>query len=316
VDRCPRERNDDLSGPGLDRSGSEQQLQRIAEEDRVYIAARERPGAHILASTKEASNLIADIFVARGDFIEQHPEDIRRFVAGWLKGVDLANANPERTALLLTKSFSGIGLEDAKGMLEDVKLPTYAENRAFFAGQGMVANYGSIYKTAQGIWRRIGKISEVFEPYQTVDTRFLEGASEFFAGTSEAKPEFEFKAPPRSAAAPILTKTVSVYFPTGSSTLDENAKAVLETQVVELAATFGNAYMRIAGNTDNVGSRDANVRLSRARAQAVTAFLVSQGFDRNKFEVVGNGPDKPVASNDSDEGRAKNRRTDFEVIPR
>jgi NitT/TauT family transport system substrate-binding protein len=180
----------------------------------------------------------------------------------------------------------------------------------------MVANYGSIYKTAQGIWRRIGKISEVFEPYQTVDTRFLEGASEFFAGTSEAKPEFEFKAPPRSAAAPILTKTVSVYFPTGSSTLDENAKAVLETQVVELAATFGNAYMRIAGNTDNVGSRDANVRLSRARAQAVTAFLVSQGFDRNKFEVVGNGPDKPVASNDSDEGRAKNRRTDFEVIPR
>ena len=91
---------------------------------------------------------------------------------------------------------------------------------------------------------------------------------------------------------------------------------MLETQVVELAATFGNAYMRIAGNTDNVGARDANVRLSKARADAVTAFLVSKGFDRNKFEVVGNGPDKPVASNDSDEGRAKNRRTDFEVIPR
>jgi NitT/TauT family transport system substrate-binding protein len=282
----------------------------------VYIAARERPGAHILASTKEASNLIADIFVARGDFIDQHPEDIRRFVAGWLKGVDQANANPEKTALLLTKSFSGISLDDAKGMLQDVKLPTYAENRAFFAAQGMVANYNSIYKTAQGIWRRIGKISEVYEPYQTVDTRFLEGASEFFAAAGEAKPEFEFKAPPKPAAVPILTKTVSVYFPSGSSTLDENAKAVLETQVVELAATFGNAYMRIAGNTDNVGARDPNVRLSKARADAVTAFLVSKGFDRNKFEVVGNGPDKAVASNDNDEGRAKNRRTDFEVIPR
>ena len=64
-----------------------------------------------------------------------------------------------------------------------------------------------------------------------------------------------------------------------------------------------------------MGSRDANVRLSRARADAVARFLVSKGFDRNKFEVVGNGPDKPVASNDSDEGRAKNRRTDFEVMP-
>jgi OOP family OmpA-OmpF porin len=48
----------------------------------------------------------------------------------------------------------------------------------------------------------------------------------------------------------------------------------------------------------------------------VTRFLISKGFDRNKFEVVGNGPDKPVASNDTDEGRARNRRTDFEVIPR
>jgi NitT/TauT family transport system substrate-binding protein len=282
----------------------------------VYIAARERPGAHILASTKEASNLIADIFVARGDFIEQHPEDVRRFVAGWLKGVDQANANPDRTALLLSKSFSGIGLEDAKGMLQDVKLPNFAENRGFFDAQGSLANYHSIYKTAQGIWRRIGKVSEVFEPYQTVDTRFLEAAAGSFPAAGEAKPEFEFKAPPKPAAAPILTKTVSVYFPTGSSTLDENAKAVLEMQVVELAATFGNAYMRIAGNTDNVGSRDANVRLSRARAEAVGAFLVSKGFDRNKFQVVGNGPDRPVAPNDSDEGRAKNRRTDFEVIPR
>jgi outer membrane protein OmpA-like peptidoglycan-associated protein len=87
-------------------------------------------------------------------------------------------------------------------------------------------------------------------------------------------------------------------------------------QVVELAATFGNAYMRIAGNTDNVGGREANMRLSQARADAVARFLVTKGFDRNKFEVLGNGPDKPLASNETDEGRAKNRRTDFEVVPR
>ena len=282
----------------------------------VYIAARERPGAHILASTKEASNLIADIFVSRGDFADRYPEDLRRFVGGWLKGVDLANANPDKTAALLAKSFSGISLEDAKGMLQDVKLPNFAENRAFFSGEGAIANYQSIYKTAQGIWRRIGKVKEVFEPYQTVDTRFLDAAAEYFPGAAAAKPEFDFKAPPSRTAAPILTKTVSVYFPTGSANLDENAKAVLDTQVVDLAATFGSAYLRIAGNTDNVGSRDANVRLSRARADAVTQFLVSKGFDRNKFDVVGNGPDKPVASNDTDDGRAKNRRTDFEVVPR
>ena len=120
----------------------------------------------------------------------------------------------------------------------------------------------------------------------------------------------------KPAAAPILTKTVSIYFPTGSYGLDENAKAVLDTQVVELAATFGNAYLRIGGNTDNVGNRDSNMRLSRQRAESVASYLVSRGFERNKFDVVGHGPDKPVAGNDSEEGRARNRRTDFEVIPR
>jgi NitT/TauT family transport system substrate-binding protein len=283
----------------------------------VYVAAREREGGHILASTKEASNLIGDIFVARGDFIEKHPEDLRRFVGGWLKGVDMANQNPDKTALLLSKSFSGVGLEDAKGMLQDVKLPNYAENRAFFDAKGSLVNYHTIYKTAQGIWRKIGKITNTYEPYQTVDTRFLDGASEWFAqAPAETKPEFEFKTPPRTSTAPILTKTVSVYFPTGSSSLDENAKAVLETQVVDLAATFGSAYIRVAGNTDNVGNHDSNVKLSKARAEAVAQFLVSKGFDRNKFEVIGNGPDKPVATNDTDEGKAKNRRTDFEVVPR
>jgi NitT/TauT family transport system substrate-binding protein len=284
----------------------------------VYVAARERQGGHILASTKEASNLIADIFVARGDFLQQHPEDARRFVAGWLKGVEMVHKNPERAAVLLQKSLSGVNtLEDAKGMLEDVKLPEYAENRGFFNPQGSLVNYHSIYQTAQNIWRKIGKINRVYPGYQTVDTRFLEGAAEFFPRVAEeARPEFEFKTPPKPAAEPILTKTVSIFFPSGSANVDENAKAVLDTQVVDLAATFGSAYMRISGNTDNVGGREANLRLSKARAEAVTRFLISKGFDRNKFEVVGNGPDKPVASNDTDDGRARNRRTDFEVIPR
>jgi NitT/TauT family transport system substrate-binding protein len=284
----------------------------------VYVAAREREGGHILASTKEASNLIADIFVARGDFLQNHPEDARRFVAGWLKGVEMVQKNPERTAVLLQKSLTGVNtLDDARGMLQDVKLPSYAENRAFFDPRGSLVNYYTIYQTAQNIWRKIGKISSVNPAQQTVDTRFLDAAAEFFPQAGAAKPdEFDFKAPPKRDAASILTKTVSIYYPSGSAVLDENAKAVLESQVVDLAATFGNAYLRISGNTDSAGSRDTNMRLSRARADAVAQFLVSKGFDPQKFEVVGNGPDKPVAGNDTDAGRAKNRRTDFEVIAR
>ncbi len=69
------------------------------------------------------------------------------------------------------------------------------------------------------------------------------------------------------------------------------------------------------GNTDNTGNHNKNVLLSQKRAQAVASFLINTyGFDRNRFVIVGNGPDNPVADNSTASGRAKNRRTDFELI--
>ena len=64
-----------------------------------------------------------------------------------------------------------------------------------------------------------------------------------------------------------------------------------------------------------IGSREANVRLSWQRANAVANYLVAKySFDRNRFVIVGNGPDKPVADNATEEGRSKNRRTDFALL--
>jgi NitT/TauT family transport system substrate-binding protein len=74
--------------------------------------------------------------------------------------------------------------------------------------------------------------------------------------------------------------------------------------------------IRIEGNTDITGSRELNIKLSKERAQAVADYLISEyRFDPNRFIIVGNGPDKPIASNDTEAGRAKNRRTDFEFLP-
>ncbi len=73
--------------------------------------------------------------------------------------------------------------------------------------------------------------------------------------------------------------------------------------------------IRIEGNTDNVGSYNNNVKLSEKRAKAVADFLVlDMGVDLNRLVIVGNGPDKPVSSNDNEIGRSENRRTDFELL--
>ena len=65
----------------------------------------------------------------------------------------------------------------------------------------------------------------------------------------------------------------------------------------------------------DVGSAATNLALSRKRAQAVVDYLVTvHSMNRNRFVVIGNGPNKPVSNNDTEEGKAKNRRTDFELI--
>jgi NitT/TauT family transport system substrate-binding protein len=288
----------------------------------VYMAARDRKGAKILASTREATNLIADIFVARGDFLQRYPEEAQAFVKGWLEGVEKVHDDPEGAARLLAQSFSGITVEDAEGMLADVKLPTAAENRKFFELDGdSLVGYADLYTAASNIWRKVGYIEDSVRPDASVNTEYLASATENWGGkvvaATKDTQEFEFQPAPeeKKKATPIVTKRITIYFDTGSYTLDDNAKMVLE-QAAELAQTFGSAYMRVSGNTDNVGTHKTNVELSRKRAQAVVDFLVKKyGFPRNKFVVAGNGPDKPVASNNSAEGRAKNRRTDFEIVP-
>ena len=92
------------------------------------------------------------------------------------------------------------------------------------------------------------------------------------------------------------------------------SKYIIDKEFVEIAKVF-NSRIRIEGNTDNVGSAKTNKSLSLRRANAVANYLITEhGMPRNRFIIVGNGPDKPVASNDTEKGRAKNRRTDFELI--
>ena len=296
----------------------------------VYQAAKDRKGGHILASTREATNLIADVFVVRGDFAKKHKGLVAKFVLGWLHGVDAVNKKPELSYDLMAKGFEGVDKEAAKGMFADVKLPSYSENLAFFEVTGdQLRGYEDIFTEASNIWRKLSKISGRTQASATVDPSFLAAiraeAEKRFGKVEEEKvkevaaKEFDFKfseAEKEAAkeAKPILTKRISVSFPSGKFELDSNAKYILD-DAARLAQTFGATRMRVTGNTDSVGNAKSNRKLSEKRAQSVVDYLVQKhGFPPDKFYVVGAGPDNPVADNTTEEGRGMNRRTDFEII--
>jgi outer membrane protein OmpA-like peptidoglycan-associated protein len=72
--------------------------------------------------------------------------------------------------------------------------------------------------------------------------------------------------------------------------------------------------IEIQGHTDNVGSLEINMQLSKNRAKAVYEYLIKKGVAANRLQYEGYGPNQPVADNDSEAGRAKNRRTEFYII--
>jgi len=75
-----------------------------------------------------------------------------------------------------------------------------------------------------------------------------------------------------------------------------------------------NFSLKLAGHTDNSGSMQLNLRLSKQRAEAVKAYLVAQGANASRIEATGYGPNQPIASNKTAEGRQKNRRVEFTLF--
>ncbi|HVI93592.1 MAG TPA: thrombospondin type 3 repeat-containing protein [Anaeromyxobacter sp.] len=87
----------------------------------------------------------------------------------------------------------------------------------------------------------------------------------------------------------------------------------LLNQVVSVLNDFSKMKVSIEGHTDTIGGEAHNMRLSQRRAEAVLDYLVSKGISPDRLEAVGYGPTKPIASNKTASGRAKNRRTEFRI---
>lgn len=98
-------------------------------------------------------------------------------------------------------------------------------------------------------------------------------------------------------------------FETGKATLRSTSFASLD-RVADLLVSK-NFSLKLAGHTDNVGSDNSNLKLSKDRAESVKAYLVSKGANPSRIEATGYGETQPITSNKTDAGRQKNRRVEF-----
>ena len=106
----------------------------------------------------------------------------------------------------------------------------------------------------------------------------------------------------------------NVYFDTAKSTIKHESHAVLD-EVADILNKYDDLKIEIGGHTDSRGKEAYNERLSQDRANAVLDYLMTRhDFSRSRFSTKGYGESKPIASNDTQAGMAKNRRVEFKVL--
>jgi OOP family OmpA-OmpF porin len=156
---------------------------------------------------------------------------------------------------------------------------------------------------------------------------FYDGAaSQLRAGLGKDFPQtFQYKADVtvKPAAAPVdstvcqqlfsdLLAKGKIRFESGRANIDPDSAGLLD-RLIETALRCPTTTIEIAGHTDSAGEDAANQALSEKRAQAVVDYLVKSGMPAARFTAVGYGSTQPVADNESDEGKAQNRRIEFLV---
>lgn len=298
-------------------------------------------GAHVIYSTKVASNLIFDMIVCDTRFLStpKGRDVTQKFVAGWFEGVKAARADKRNAAEALVSSmdyYSMLTKEQGKPFIQslfgNLVWTGLEDNARIFGMVGGTNHYERVYRRFDGIYRGIGALanpkSPVIAPQDSIDYSFVRNLlTKNQAAETQAKADQEAQA--RSftveaqtaavqAAPATVTKPVIVNFETGSAALTKRAQQVIDSQMAPFIENNGTAYFEVSGNTDSTGSLAANMNLSQARAQAVVDYLVGQWeFPRNRFRVTGNGPNKPLCNEQNpasegvslDECRATNRTT-------
>ena len=289
-------------------------------EPDVTLALASRPGAHRLFSTADATELIADTLVAQRQFLDLYPDLAVKLARVWFAGAKKADADRPAAARLIATACprfrDELGYEATLKSFDWVRWTTLADNVRMFGLDGQPPVFDRVYNQADGIWVNYpqAEIKDRFAPVTLRDDRIVRRLWEA-EGKRVAVRAQTYQTNLAATGQPLFTKPVTITFRSGKSELASDAMAALNQHVVPQVQMAAGMYIRVEGNTDNLGDESWNQGLSERRAEAIREYLVNRGIDGRRIVAQGNGSSRPLASNKTAEGRARNRRTEILFIP-
>ena len=306
----------------------------------VSIASK-KGGVVSIVSTREYSAQMPCVVIAIDQWCKQNKDKVESFLSAAFDGADAVRLNEaalrkgaevsqeiyqekNANASYWQRYFKGSEEPDATGVkifLGGSAVNDLADNMFLFGkAQGTANVYKAVYETFGNIVvQQYPTLVKEYPPYESVvDTSYVEDiASKSGFNPSEVKTTTTTAVTTLSNSSGNGGGTQKVYdikFETGRATFTASANAGLKKLMTDTVIA-GNTQVEVNGHTDNVGNADANMKLSEARAFAVKNWL-EKNYPKNfvgRVSVKAHGQTEPVAPNDSEAGRAKNRRVVIKI---
>ena len=188
------------------------------------------------------------------------------------------------------------------------KVFNYADGMQYFGMSDGVNRYKSVYNQVSGYLSELNpfgfneNVGKVVAYEDAVNLYFLKNINDIESTTAD-KADYT-----KQSTEVMASGEWKINFGSGSASVQNNSTKDLE-KIYNLLIQAENSKLTIVGHTDNVGNSDANVVLSKNRAQAIVNFLKNKGIPESRFQLIdGKGANEPVADNNSESGKSQNRR--------
>lgn len=299
-------------------------------------AAEKKGGIVSIVSTKEYSSQMPCVVIGIDKWMKANRSTVVSMIQAIAEGSDAVKSTPgalERAAQISNKVYHesgtdpaywakyyrGLQKKDAKGIMVDLggsTVNTLADTMLSF---GLVSGSADLVSATYTVFGNLVHnqypelLPNVTPAEQIVDKTYIQDAAKAFAPTKKtiAAAVPKYNAPAKTNL--ISQKAWNIHFNSGKATFSPDAQKLLNQLSSDLLVASGTV-VEIHGYTDNQGNKSTSLPLSQARAGAVKQFLETShpvNFPTGRVKAFAHGEANPIASNDTSEGRAKNRRVEI-----
>lgn len=261
--------------------------------------------ARVLFDTTLSTELIMGGLVFEDEFAKTHEDFLVKLIDGAIEAKPYYMSDIELLSQM--DAFASMSDEEIFESGQFTQTTTWADNISLLGGTCQ-----KVYKEMANLWISIGEKSDPSKAESIFTDKYVKMLDGKYP--KDEVTSFKFSEEGRKAAenlsenATLLKMKLNIEFESDSAIITEKSKKDL-VEFAEAAKLLNNAYIRIEGNTAKVEGTDGE-EFSLKRANNVKKQLQLMGIDPKRMNTIGNGDTKPVASNNTEEGRAKNRRTE------